>query len=90
MNNFRNLEIDGNPADSVSALTEDSITITATDSAAKTVTRLRASDNRVDMHTYDKPRDGLRYRAGNSCTINNAPLNCAEVVQLPLREWVSR
>ena len=85
VSNFRNLEIDGNPADSVSPLTEDSITITATNSNAKTVTRLRASDNRVDMHTYDKPRDGLRYRAGNSCTINSAPFNCAEVVQLPLQ-----
>ena len=70
VNNFRIFQINGN--NSVSALTEDSVTTTATDSNAKTVTRLLASNNRVDMLTYDKPRDGLLYRAGNSCTINNA------------------
>jgi hypothetical protein len=87
VNSFRSLQINGDPADSVSTLTEDAQTITATDSIAKTVTRLRTSDNRVDMLTYDKPRDGLRYRAGNSCTINNVLTvpPCAEVVQLPLR-----
>ena len=39
------------------------------------------------MHTYDKPREGLRYRAGNSCTINGVLTipACAEVVQLPLQ-----
>ncbi|HQR22327.1 MAG TPA: hypothetical protein PKV98_15775, partial [Burkholderiaceae bacterium] len=49
------------------------------------VTRMRASDNRVDTLTYDKPRDGLRYRAGNSCTINNASVNCSETVQIRLQ-----
>jgi len=82
VNNFRNLQINGD--NSVSLLTEDANTITATDSVAKTVTRIQASNNRVDMLTYDKPRDGLRYRAGNSCTVNNAPFACAETVQLPL------
>jgi len=31
------------------------------------------------------PRDGLRYRAPNSCSVNGAPNNCSEVVQLPLQ-----
>ena len=80
---FRNFQINGN--DPLSPLTEDSNTVTASDSNAKTVTRLQASNSSVDTITYDKPRDGLRYRAGNSCTINNAPFNCAEMVQLPLQ-----
>jgi hypothetical protein len=83
VNTSRSLQINGN--NSISDLSEDSITITATDSTAKTITRIRTSDRRVDTLTYDKPRDGLRYRAGNSCTIDNAPFGCAETVQLPLR-----
>jgi len=81
---FRNLQINGN--NSVSPLTEDSNTITAVDPVAKTATRLFASNNRVDTLTYDKPRDGLRYRMGNSCTIDNVLTipACAEVVQVPL------
>jgi len=79
----RSLQINGN--NSVSDLSEDSITVTASDSTAKTVTRLRASDRRVDTLTLDQPRDGLRHRVGNSCTIDGAPVACAETVQLPLR-----
>ncbi|HQR71136.1 MAG TPA: hypothetical protein PLE54_11070, partial [Burkholderiaceae bacterium] len=82
---FRSVEFDANAIESISALTEDTVTVTATDSNAKTVTRMRASDNRVDTLTYDKPRDGLRYRAGNSCTINNASVNCSETVQIRLQ-----
>jgi hypothetical protein len=37
------------------------------------------------MLTYDMPRDGLRYRAPNSCTIDGAANNCSEIVQLPLQ-----
>jgi hypothetical protein len=81
---YRSLQINGD--NSTSALTEDTITITAKDDSAKTVTRLLASNSRVDMVTYEKPRDGLRYRAGNSCTINNVPANCSEWVQVPLQE----
>lgn len=64
---------------------EDTTTVTGIDAIAKTATRLLTSNNRVDMLTYDKPRDGLRYRAPNSCTINGAANNCPEIVQLPLR-----
>jgi hypothetical protein len=58
---------------------------TSIDAVAGTTTRLLASNNRVDMLTYDTPRTGLRYRAPNSCTINGAANNCAEIVQLPLQ-----
>ena len=72
MSTFRNLQINGD--NSLSLLTEDATTITATDSVAKTVTRTLASNNRVDMLTYDKPRDGLRYRRRTACRVNNMPL----------------
>jgi hypothetical protein len=66
-------------------LNEDTTTVTSIDTAAKTTTRLLASNNRVDMLSFDKPRDGLRYREANSGTINGAANNCAEIVQLPLQ-----
>jgi len=81
--NFRNAEFAGNGT--VSPLTEDQTTVTAVDTATRTITRIRASDSRVDSQAFDKPRDGLRYRAPNSCTINGVVNNCAEYVQLPLQ-----
>ena len=51
---------------------------------AKTATRLRASDSRLDTIAYDSPRDGLRYRAANTCTINGVANNCAATVHFPL------
>jgi hypothetical protein len=33
---------------------------------------------RVDTLTYDMPREGLRYRAPISCSVNAAPDNCSE------------
>jgi hypothetical protein len=85
---FRSVQLDViNGVESTSPLTQDTVTVTATDGAAKTATRLLSSNSRVDTLTYDKPRDGLRYRAGGSCTINNVPTNppCAEIVQLRLQ-----
>jgi len=64
---------------------EDVVTITAVDVATKVVTRIRGSDARIDSLATDSPRDGLRYRAPNSCTRNGVAVNCAEVVQLPLQ-----
>lgn len=64
---------------------EDVVTVTAVDATTKVVTRIRGSDARVDQLAYDSPRDGLRYRAPNSCTRNGVAINCAEVVQLPLQ-----
>ena len=83
VSNFRQVIWNGNGT--IAALAEDTTTVTAIDAVAGTTTRLLASNNRVDMLTYDTPRNGLRYRAPNSCTINGATNNCAEVVQLPLQ-----
>jgi len=83
VSNFRQIIWNGNGT--IAALNEDTTTVTGTDTTAKTSTRLLASTNRVDMLTYDAPRDGLRYRAPNSCTINGAANNCSEIVQLPLQ-----
>lgn len=82
VSNFREFTLNGNGT--ISALLEQSNTVTAVDATAKTVTRIRASDNRVDTLGYNKPRDGLRYRAPNSCTVNGAARNCAGTVQLTL------
>ena len=50
-----------------------------------TVTRIRASDNRVDTRSFNAPRTGLLYRAPNSCTtgIGGPALACAEGIFLP-------
>lgn len=81
--NFRQFTLNGNAT--VSTLSEDSTTVTAIDATAKTVTRRLASNSRIDMLSYDKPRDGLRYRASNSCSISGVVNNCSEIVQLPLQ-----
>jgi hypothetical protein len=82
VSNFREFTLNGNGT--ISALLDQSNTVTAVDATAKTVTRIRTSDSRVDTLSYNKPRDGLRYRAPNSCTVNGAARNCAELVQLQL------
>jgi hypothetical protein len=80
---FREFNLNGNGT--ISALLDQTVTVTATDATAKTVTRIRASDGRVDPLGYDEPRDGLRYRAANSCTVSGVASNCAGTVQLPLQ-----
>lgn len=79
VSNFREFTLNRNGT--IGDLLDQSNTVTAVDTAAKTVTRIRASDNRVAL-SYDKPRDGLRYRAPSSCTANGVARNCAETVQL--------
>ena len=60
-------------------------TVTAVDTAAKTLTRKRKSDGRVDTFAVNSPRDGLRYRAAGSSVLNNgATLRFAESTVLPL------
>ena len=81
--NFREFNLNGNGT--ITNLVDKTNTVTAVDTATRVVTRIRAADSRVDMLTFDKPRDGLRYRAPNSCTVSGAPTNCAETVQLPLQ-----
>lgn len=81
--NFKEFTWNGNG--SLSDLTDQRVTVTAVDATAKTVTRIRASDGRVDTLGIDKPRDGLRYRAPNSCTFNGIAGNCSQTVQLVLQ-----
>lgn len=69
---------------SISALSEDVSLTTTFDAATKTATRLRASDQRMDTVTLDKPSDGWRYRAQNSCSIGGKASSCSEAFQLPL------
>lgn len=45
------------------ALAERQLTVTATDVATQSFTRLRASDSRVDTQVVNSPYPGLRYRA---------------------------
>lgn len=63
---------------------DGSNTVTAVDAATRTVELTRSSDNLVEQVHFDAPRDGLRYRALNDCTIGGATVACAERVQLPL------
>lgn len=81
--NFREFSLNGNGT--VSTLLDQTVTVTGVNAAANSVTRLRASDGRVDTIGYDKPRNGLRYRAPNSCSVNGVASNCAESVQVPLQ-----
>ena len=83
VSNFREFQFNGNG--SIGALAENTITVTAVDTVANSFTRRRTADGRVDTFGVNKPRNGLRYRAANSCTVNGVASNCAEVVQLPLQ-----
>jgi hypothetical protein len=80
---YRELSLAGNG--SIGNPAEDSVTVSAVDSATRRVTRTRASDGRVDTLSYDTPFAGLRHRVANSCTIGGAPSNCAETVHVPLQ-----
>lgn len=84
VSNFHEFNLNGNGTLSNLVL-DQSVSVTAVDATTRNVTRLRASDNRVDTLAYDKPRDGLRYRAPNSCTVGGVASNCAATVQFPLQ-----
>jgi hypothetical protein len=73
-------------AEGVTAPADSTIRITAVNAVAGTVVRLRVSDNRVDVHSYNKPVDGLRHRPYATCTIFGVPTvpACAEGVYMPL------
>lgn len=79
---FRDVQMSGTLGLTVS---NDTNTVTAVDTATRVVTRQRSSDNRVDRRRYDSPRDGLRHRIAGDCSVSGIPVNCAEVVQLPLQ-----
>ncbi len=59
-----------------SALTESVTTVTEVDSAAQAFTRIRASDQRIDVNIVNSPRDGVRSRpaAKNASATFNMPL----------------
>lgn len=66
----------------LSAVTEDSNTITAQNGT--TVTRTFA-DHHTDVVSYNDPFNGMRHRAANACTTTSgAATTCKAVLQLPL------
>lgn len=71
-------EFVSNSAGTATALSEQSITVTAVDAVAGSFTRTRASDNRLDSFKINEPQIGLRSRAVNSCTstINGQAIAC--------------
>lgn len=83
VSDFRQFSLNGNGT--LSTLSEDFTTVTANDATARTLTRQLNSTGRIDTLGYDKPRDGLRHRSLNSCSIGGVASNCAEFVQLPLQ-----
>lgn len=82
VSNFREFSLNGNGT--ISTLLEQTVTVTAIDGVANSATRLRAADSRADTIAYDSPRNGLRYRTANTCTVNGVASNCAATVQFPL------
>lgn len=80
--NWRDLMLNGDGT--IAALAEQSNTVVAVDAAARSITRRRVSDRRVETTVFDLPRDGLRHRAQNACTIDGAPVLCSELIQMPV------
>ncbi|MCE4536757.1 Ig-like domain-containing protein [Pelomonas sp. P7] len=73
----------------LSAITEDSNTVTAVDTAANTATRKFASDSHTDTVSFNTPFDGTRYRAASGCkSSTGGAFNCNGVVQLPFGGFV--
>lgn len=65
--------------------TDVETTVTGVDAAAKTLTRKRTSDGRVDTFAVNSPRDGLRYRAVGTSVLNSgATVRFAEATVMPL------
>lgn len=69
VNRYWDLNLQPSMAGITTSFAADSITVTAVDGS--NVTRIRASDERVDTWKFNHPIDGLRYRAG-STGISNA------------------
>jgi hypothetical protein len=68
----------------LSAVTEESNTVTAVDAAGGKVTRQFASDSHFDTLSFDTPFVGTRYRATNTCASGTGgAVNCNGAVQLP-------
>ena len=68
----------------LSAVTSDTNTTTAVDTATGSVTRQFASDSHFDTVGFNAPFAGTRYRATNGCaTAAGGDLACNGVVQMP-------
>jgi hypothetical protein len=72
-------------ASGVSAVTTETNTVTAVDTAAATVTRQFASDKHFDTLAFNAPFPGTRYRATSGCTNSTGgAFSCNGVIHLPL------
>ena len=70
-------------ASGLSAITEDTNTVTAVDAATAMVTRQFPSDGHFDTIGFNAPFAGTRYRATNACTSSaGGAFTCNGVVQL--------
>lgn len=66
----------------IESATSGSVNVTAVDTSTGTVARVRNSSGLADNLRFDAPRDGLRYRAPNDCTIGGIAVACPELVEL--------
>lgn len=66
------------PANGASDLVSSTITVTATDPAAHTFTRLRSADQRVDTLAINSPADGMRQRSAGA--------NLSGTIMLPMTD----
>ena len=66
-------------------LKEDAVSTRSFDAARNALTLVRASDQRLEFVTVDKPRDGLRYRGRDQCVLGSERTSCEQLVQVPLR-----
>jgi hypothetical protein len=83
VNSFSNLTI--SPNGTPSALSDGGFTITAVDTSAKTYTRVSTMDGHPETLNYNKPRDGLSYRAAATApTSSGGTVNVSETYFLGL------
>jgi hypothetical protein len=74
------------PSTGLSALADETQTVTAVDTGTGLVTRQQASDGRIDNITFNDPYPGMRYRQTNACTTSTGgPFNCSGTVQMRLQ-----
>ena len=63
-------DFDVNGAGKIAPVTTGTTETTAVDAVAKTYTRYRAAENRIDTWSVDQPRNGMSKRAANSSTVD--------------------
>ena len=85
---FRQVILNGNG--SIGPWNEDTTTVTGIDTTAKTSTRLLASTNRLDMVTYDSPRDGIHYTHPTVAPSTARPTTARRSSSCCCKAWGSR